>query len=137
MSRPKGRNEPPGRRDRPGIRVKVYIRDDMIGAGKIDLLRLVEAEGSITGAAKAMGVDYKRAWFLLDTLQRCFEEPLFVTKRGGGAGQGASLTDLGRELIARHDAHLAEVRAASAGYLDWLEARQRRAEDLPAADGVK
>ncbi|MEM7522497.1 MAG: LysR family transcriptional regulator [Pseudomonadota bacterium] len=128
MSRPKRRGEAAAQRDRPGLRVKVYIRDDMIGAGKVDLLRLVATEGSITGAAKAMGVDYKRAWFLLDTLQRCFAEPLFVTRRGGAAGQGAALTPLGEELIARHDAHLDEVNAASATYLSWLEDRQRPAD---------
>lgn len=135
MSRPRSRNEAPGQREKPGLRVKVYIRDDMIGAGKVDLLRLVDSEGSISGAAKAMGVDYKRAWFLLDTLQRCFEEPLFVTRRGGAAGQGAALTDLGRELIARHDGHLADVRAASAEYLRWLEAHQRDETEASEAAG--
>lgn len=128
MSRPKTRRETPGQRERPGLRVKVYMRDDMIGAGKVDLLKLVDEAGSISGAAKAMGVDYKRAWFLLDTLQRCFEAPLFVTRRGG-EGQGAELTDLGRDLIARHDAHLEAVQTASAGYLDWLETQQRRGDD--------
>ena len=128
MSRPKSRNEAPGQRAKPGIRVKVYMRDDMIGAGKVDLLRLGDSEGSITAAAKAMGVDYKRAWFLLDTLQRCFEAPLFTTQRGGAA-KGAELTDLGRDLIRRHDEHLEAIQNASADYLEWLEAEQRTSDD--------
>lgn len=117
-------DEAAAKRDEPGIRVKIYVRDDMIGGGKVDLLRLVLAHGSISGAAKAMGVDYKRAWFLLDTLQRCFEEPLFIARRGGET-QGAEVTPLGRELIERFDGHKAMVDAASAEFVDWLSTRQR------------
>ncbi|MEM7544038.1 MAG: LysR family transcriptional regulator [Pseudomonadota bacterium] len=124
MSRPKSKREAAGQRDRPGLRVKIYMADDMIGGGKVHLLKLVAKEGSILGAARAMGVDYKRAWFLLETLQRCFEAPLFVTKRSG-ANRGAALTPLGHEVIMRHDAHLSAVTAASADYLDWLASQQR------------
>lgn len=133
MSRPKARNEAEGQRKKPGMRVKIYMRDDMIGGGKIDLLRLVNQEGSISGAARVMGVDYKRAWFLLDTLQRCFAEPLFVTERSG-TQKGALLTALGHEVIERHDAHLKLVEAVSTDYLNWLEAHQRdddRPEQTP------
>lgn len=128
MSRPKSRNENPGQRERPGVRVKIYVRDDMIGGGKMDLLKLVAEHGSISGASKAMGVDYKRAWFLLDTLQRCFEQPLFIARRGG-ENRGAEITPLGRELIERYDTHRAAVDAASAGFLDWLTAEQRQSDD--------
>jgi len=125
MSRPKTRAKDPAIRARPGLRVKVYVRDDMVGGGKLQLLRLVEETGSISGAAKALGVDYKRAWFLLDTLQRCFEDPLFITHRGR---QGAELTALGRELLTRFEEMEAEVAAASADFLTWLEARQRQGD---------
>ena len=64
--------------DKPGIRLKVYVREDMVGGGKLELLRIVGETGSISSAAKIMGLDYKRAWFLLDTLQRCFKNPLFL-----------------------------------------------------------
>ena len=128
MSRPKSRNEKPGQRERPGVRVKIYVRDDMIGGGKMDLLKLAAEHGSISGASKAMGVDYKRAWFLLDTLQRCFEQPLFIARRGG-ENRGAEITPLGRELIERYDTHRAAVDAASAGFLDWLTAEQRQSDD--------
>ena len=116
------------KRDAPGVRVKIYVRDDMIGGGKVELLRLVLEQGSISGAARAMGVDYKRAWFLLDTLQRCFEEPLFIARRGGET-QGAEVTPLGRELIERFAAHKAAVDALSADFVDWLSARQRTGGD--------
>ena len=110
----------------PGIRIKVYVREDMIGMGKIDLLRLVAAEGSARAAAAKMGVNRERASFLLDTLQRCFEAPLLAPE-GADAWEATRLTPLGEELIRRHDAHLEAVAAASGDYLDWLEGVQRQA----------
>ena len=96
----------------------------MIGGGKVDLLRLVAEKGSITGAAKEMGMGYRRAWFLLETLQRCFAEPLFVTVRGGSGAGGTQVTDLGRELLARHAAHEEAVQTVSGEFLTWLEDQQ-------------
>lgn len=119
MSRPKNRTPNRDKRARPGVRTKIYVRDDMIGSGKIDLLREIDAAGSISGAARAMGLGYRRAWFLLDTIQRCFATPLVET-----SSTGARLTPLGADLIARYDAHIAEIEAASAGFLDWLEEHQ-------------
>lgn len=126
MSRPKDKPRDESLTSTPGLRTKVFVRDDMIGGGKVELLRLLAETGSITGAAKAMGVGYRRAWFLLDTLQRCFEEPLFTTARGGAGAGGAQVTELGRDLIARHAANEAAVQSAAADYLTWLEAQQRR-----------
>lgn len=122
MSRPKDKVKDPQKRRHPGVRTKIYVRDDMIGSGKVDLLRLIDETGSISAAAAAMGCGYRRAWFLLDTLQRCFRAPLTVTQRGGPGG--TRLTDLGKEFLARHTAHEAEISAASASYLSWLEEQQ-------------
>jgi len=122
MSRPKEKTRDPEKRRHPGVRTKIYVRDDMIGSGKVDLLRLIDQTGSISGAAAAMGCGYRRAWFLLDTLQRCFRQPLTVTQRGGPGG--THLTELGKEFLARHDAHEAEISTVSAPYLAWLESQQ-------------
>ena len=110
--------------DQPGLRTKIYVQTDMIGSGKIDLLRLIEKHGSITGAAREMGVGYRRAWFLIETIQRCFEAPLIETHRGG-PNNGSRLTPLGTELIKRYDHHTKQVEAASAEFLAWLEGHQR------------
>lgn len=126
MSRPKDKARDKTLTARPGLRTKVFVRDDMIGGGKVELLRLLAETGSITAAAKAMGVGYRRAWFLLDTLQRCFEAPLYTTERGGAGAGGTQVTDLGRDLIARHAAHEAAVQAAAADYLEWLKTQQRQ-----------
>lgn len=131
MSRRKNRMLDQRKFGRPGVRTKIYVRADMIGGGKIDLLRIVGEEGSISGAAKRMGIGYRRAWFLLETLQRCFAEPLITTRRGGARPGGASLTPLAEELIRRHEAHARAVEEVSADYLTWLEEHQ--SEDVPDA----
>lgn len=124
MKRRKARPADPERRRRPGVRTKIYVRDDMIGGGKVDLLRLVAETGSISAAARRMGLGYRRAWFLLDTLQRCFSAPLFNTERGGPGSGGTRLTPLGVELLKRHAAHEEAVQEASASFLAWLEDQQ-------------
>ena len=131
MSKPNTRKPDPRRTAHPGIRTKIYVQNDMIGSGKIDLLRAIRDEGSITRGAARMGMSYRRAWFLLDTIQRCFSEPLLRTQRGG-TNSGARLTPLGEELIRRYDAHIATVEAASAEFLDWLEGHQADEAETPA-----
>lgn len=124
MSRPKNKSVPEDLRARPGIRTKIFVRDDMIGGGKIELLRQIGETGSISAAARAMGMGYRRAWFLLDTLQACFAEPLVLTARGGGAKSGARLTALGKDLLERFAAHETAQAQVSADFIDWLEKNQ-------------
>ena len=114
--------------DKPGIRLKVYVREDMVGGGKLELLRIVGETGSISSAAKIMGLDYKRAWFLLDTLQRCFKNPLFLTNRGGGSSGGTSLTELGIQLIEKFKKTDTEVKKVTSEFLKWLEENQRKSK---------
>jgi len=128
MTRHKSRPLDRSRLTKPGIRTKIYVASDMIGSGKIDLLKALHAAGSITGAAKSMGLGYRRAWFLLETIQRCFDGPLFISSRGGASPGGTKLTPLGEELIARYDAHIAEIEAASVEFLDWLEDNQSQGD---------
>jgi molybdate transport system regulatory protein len=71
----------------------------MIGPGKIALLERVRDEGSISAAARAMGMSYKRAWELVDEMNSTFVKPPVVTSKGGKTGGGALLSDLGIELI--------------------------------------
>ena len=114
--------------DKPGIRLKVYVREDMVGGGKLELLKIVGETGSISSAAKIMGLDYKRAWFLLDTLQRCFKNPLFLTNRGGGSSGGTSLTELGIQLIEKFNKTDTEVKKVNSDFLKWLEENQRKSK---------
>ena len=73
-----------------------------IGPGKADLLEAIAETGSISGAARRMGMSYRRAWLLVDTLNQCFSAPLVGTATGGKGGGGAQITELGREILYRY-----------------------------------
>jgi molybdate transport system regulatory protein len=99
-----------------------------IGPGKAALLESVRDTGSISAAARAIGMDYKRAWLLVDSLSRAFEVPVVERATGGPRGGGASLTEFGEELLARY--RRLENAAAELA-VDDLDALERRA--LPDA----
>jgi len=128
MSRHKSRPIDRDKQRAPGIRTKIYVRSDMIGSGKVDLLRKVAETGSISAAAREMGLGYRRAWFLLDTLQRCFDAPLFSSERGGPGKGGSVVTQLGHELLERHAAHEHAVAQISSDFLAWLEEQQSQSD---------
>lgn len=73
-----------------------------IGPGKFALLESVRDTGSISAAARAMSMDYKRAWLLIDSLNRAFATPAVERTAGGPRGGGAVLTAWGEELLARY-----------------------------------
>jgi molybdate transport system regulatory protein len=78
-----------------------------LGPGKVDLLEAIGEAGSISGAARDLGMSYRRAWLLVATMNRCFRRPLVVTtsfRRGG-----ASLTAEGSEVLALYR----QIQAAS------------------------
>jgi molybdate transport system regulatory protein len=96
------------------LRPHVSIGDAItFGPGKIELLRQVGEGHSISSAARALGMTYKRAWVLVDTLNRGFGKPVVETSSGGKGGGGARLTPLGEELIARYLALEVKVNAAT------------------------
>ena len=104
----------------PGVRTKLFVANETIGIGKIKLLQLVGETGSISAAARRMGMNYRRAWFLIDSMQSGFAEPLLLTERGGKARGGASLTPLATELISRYETHASLIASQSSDILDWL-----------------
>jgi len=108
---------------KPGaqVRIKVRVGEDAIGPGKTRLLELIDSEGGISAAARQMGLSYRRAWHLIDTLNKALAEPVIETSVGGKGGGGARLTDIGRDLITRYrDAHAA-AEAAMEPFTEWLE----------------
>jgi len=118
----------------PGVRTKLFVANETIGIGKIKLLQLVGETGSISAAARQMGMNYRRAWFLIDSMQSGFADPLLLTERGGKARGGASLTPLATELINRYEAHASLIANQSSDILDWL--RSVQSERSPDADAV-
>ena len=73
-----------------------------IGPGKTTLLESIRDTGSISAAARVMGMDYKRAWLLIDSLNRAFGIPVVERTIGGTRGGGANLTPFGEEVLERY-----------------------------------
>ena len=100
----------------------------MLGPGKADLLELIGTTGSISAAGKAMGMSYKRAWMLVETLNGIFREPLVASSRGGPSGGGARLTETGEKVLEQY--RKLEARTAKAGKAE-IEAIGKMLRDIP------
>ena len=97
----------------PGLRIRIAFESGAIlGPGKADLLEGIRDTGSIAAAGRRMGMSYKRAWTLTETLNAIAREPLVTAVRGGAGHGGASLTALGAEVLAAYRA--LEAKAAEA-----------------------
>jgi molybdate transport system regulatory protein len=83
---------------RPRIRVQLGSAF-AIGPGKADLLQAIAETGSISAAARRMDMSYRRAWLLIDTMNRCFREAVVDTATGGKGGGGAQITSFGRTVL--------------------------------------
>lgn len=73
-----------------------------IGPGKARLLESIRDTGSISAAAREMGMSYKRAWLLLDSINQAFTQPVVTAAPGGAGGGGALLTPFGAEVLERY-----------------------------------
>ncbi len=83
-----------------------------IGPGKIALIEAIAETGSITAAAKSLGMSYRRAWMLLDELNRSLDKPAVESVKGGQDGGGSRLTDSGVKLVALYRSIEATATAA-------------------------
>lgn len=89
----------------PAPRLRILLGKAIaIGPGKAELLHLIEETGSISAAAREMGMSYRRAWTLVETMNGAFREPLVEAATGGRGGGGAQVTDFGREALKRYRA---------------------------------
>ena len=70
-----------------------------IGPGKMDLLERIDESGSISAAARAMRMSYRRAWLLVEEMNESFRDPVVVSQHGGPRGGGAQLTPSGKTLV--------------------------------------
>ena len=88
--------------------ISLNIRLDLpgsgrIGPGKIELLRQIRAHRSITAAARAMNMSYRRAWLLVQDLNEVFAEPIVAKWLGGTSRGGATLTAAGERLVSSYE----------------------------------
>lgn len=109
----------------PRLQLRLYLAPDCwIGPGKADLLELIDRTGSISEAGRRMGMSYKRAWSLVEGLNRSFVAALVSSERGGAGGGGATLTPQGREVLSRFRQIEAAARNAASADMAALMALQ-------------
>lgn len=107
-----------------GLKIRILVGDLIaFGPGKADLLEAIHAAGSISAAGRCLGMDYRRAWALVDTMNRCFREPLVEAAPGGRKGGGARVTPFGLEVLAAYRRLLRKAEKAAAPELHWLRAQ--------------
>jgi len=105
------------------IKVKIPYEGTVsaMGPGKADLLEAIDRAGSISAAAKVMKMSYKRAWDLVDVMNKSFQQPLVATATGGNHGGGAQITAFGFDVLHRYRALQSIADAAIADELaDFL-----------------
>jgi molybdate transport system regulatory protein len=99
-----------------GIRGRIQLEKDgatFLGPGRVDLLQAIAQHGSISAAARAVGLSYKAAWDAVDAMNNRAEAPLVTTAIGGSGGGGTALTPYGEKVLAL-------VRRIEADYADTL-----------------
>ena len=114
MTSGKSASARPVRKDgsaKPQIRI-MFRKAIAMGPGKADLLAAIERTGSISAAARSLGMSYRRAWLLVDTMNQCFKSPVVETLTGGQRGGGARVTQLGHDVLTRYLARDAKAAAS-------------------------
>ncbi len=112
----------------PSLSLRINLDPDgRLGPGKIALLEQIAAQGSISAAARVLGMSYKRGWDLVEDMNRLFGKPLVVARPGGRHGGGATLTDLGLSVVSHFRAIETQARDAAKAEIGKLQAEIDRA----------
>ena len=113
---------------RPRVRIRVDLAPGCsVGPGKVLLLEAIEREGSLTLAARGLEMSYRRAWMLLDDLNRSFATPMVETAVGGSGGGGANLTEAGYALVRLFRALERGTTRLAARHMRAFRPRQKKA----------
>jgi molybdate transport system regulatory protein len=88
------------------IKSRIWIENEdnvLIGEGRVSLLKAIEETGSLSKAAKSLNLSYKKAWRLMDSVNKSAKQPVTINSIGGKGGGGTILTDYGKSLITAFD----------------------------------
>jgi molybdate transport system regulatory protein len=107
----------------PALSIRLDLAGGRLGPGKVALLEAIGREGSISAAARALSMSYRRAWELVEEVNATFAGPAVAASTGGRRGGGAVLTPLGRDLIAAYRAIEEAAGAAAQAHLSALARR--------------
>ncbi|MGO9946276.1 MAG: winged helix-turn-helix domain-containing protein [Steroidobacteraceae bacterium] len=111
----------------PLIRFRIdFAENSNLGPGKIALLEGIKKYGSLSEAARRMGMSYRRAWLLLDSINSSFDVPATVNSVGGHGGGGAEVTSFGVLLIERYRHVERKLNDVAGEFLEEIRARANR-----------
>jgi molybdate transport system regulatory protein len=120
----------------PVIRIRIdFSQSAFVGPGKIDLLEAIRDSGSMSQAARDLGMSYRRAWLLIDSFKTTFREPVTLASTGGKGGGGVALTSFGEGLVESYRALEQEIAKIAAKRLRTITAAvnpQTTAKAVPA-----
>jgi molybdate transport system regulatory protein len=98
-----------------------FDKERRLGPGKVALLEAIRTTGSISAAGRAHQMSYRRAWLLVEDLNKLFEAPVVSAHPGGAKGGGATLTPLGEQVVSLYRAAENKMRAAAVEEIDGIE----------------
>jgi molybdate transport system regulatory protein len=114
------------------IKARLMCGDEFaMGPGKADLLDAIAKFGSISAAGRDLGMSYRRAWLLVDAMNRCWTDKLVETTAGGAKERGARLTDSGRQVLSHYRAMEQAMADAAAPQVAAIRALLRTEPDTP------
>lgn len=137
MPRPSSKNPVKIPKRSSGARMRTHLRimldtEIAFGPGKADLLEAIRDSGSISAAGKQLGMSYRRAWLLVDAMNRCFRAPLVETAAGGVSGGGAALSSLGEDILRQYrELEIAVAKITDKAFTD-MKPLLRKTPTLPA-----
>ena len=112
---------PPELANSNGVKIKVYFNGHMIGAGKMQLIQLINLKGSINSAAKTMGMSTKRADKLLKSVEDAFANPVVIKQKGN---KGTIISSFGKELLDKYLNLCQDLSKESEDFITWAISKQ-------------
>ena len=113
----------------PGLTLRILAgKSPAMGPGRARLISLIDSTGSISAAARQMGMSYRRAWQLVEAINSSFGQPVVMTAVGGRRGGGASVTEFGRDIVAHYQDMENKASAAIQADLKQFSRRLRKSD---------
>jgi molybdate transport system regulatory protein len=117
----------------PRLRIRIILANGaMLGPTKIAVLEAVEATGSIHAAARSLGISYRHAWLLVQSINDMLRSPAVVTEVGGYRRGGTKLTATGKQVVAIYHAIESLAHTASFHELQALATMSRKQKHQPS-----
>lgn len=108
------------------FRLRIKVGEEVaIGPGKVAILEAIGETGSISAAGRKLGMSYRRAWLLVDQMNRYFKDPVVQTTNGGAQGGGSALSTTGVEVIRLYRTIEQQAELQSASLLQALSKKIR------------